>query len=89
MGQVFPYVSPCFSEPKATSSLGEVETAVIAQDEQAKPSPNGVAPTGGGLPNHSSRLLSCAWVPLGGGLVCGHPHGTLAMVNPQAAGCSG
>src|SRR3974390_747429 len=54
----------------------------LAKDEQTGPSPNGVAPTGAGLPNHSSRLLSCAWVPFGGGPVCGRtPKGrSLALI---------
>ena len=41
--------------------------------EPARPSPNGVAPTGAGLPNLSSRPLSCAWDPFGGGRVGGRP----------------
>ena len=67
--------SPLFRSA-ATCLPGRAFGSASTQSEQTRPSPNGVAPTWAGLPNSSSRLRSCAWVPFGGGRVCGRIPGT-------------
>jgi hypothetical protein len=49
-----------------TSATAEVTTYIFPRSGSLGWSATGVAPTGAGLPNHSSRLLSCAWVPVAG-----------------------
>src|SRR5262249_44463130 len=49
-----------------TSAGAEVTTYKCPRSGSTECSATGVTPTGAGLPNSSSRLLSCAWVPVAG-----------------------
>ena len=77
LGQGFCGSNGSGSQPQATS------WPLVSQGEPSGSSPNGVAPTGAGLSNHSSRLLSCAWVPFGGDPEGGRIALDARSVNPK------